>query len=226
MSIIPKDVRYQNTKEVIDDRIPDLRIGPKRVETTSTSSLRDVFVGDMRPWDDYEQELSIFYFDRTLQDAIQRCQNVGISHDPSIFQKWPHYAAGEHTQIGEERDMQGRFLNNVIDPVLSTIRTLWDSSAASSMELELLQHFLLEDLNAGSAKVIPKAQRAIVEPDIVFKIPGSGDKQRVAVIGELKFSVTCPLGETIQTARNNTRAQASQKQGDVRHTFGKIPAQL
>ncbi|KAJ4366343.1 hypothetical protein N0V83_007979 [Neocucurbitaria cava] len=135
---------------------------------------------------------------------------------------WKHFAAFEHTQIGEERDLQGRFLHNAVDMVLATIRTLCDSDHGSCSEIKRLKHFLPNELSAGSAKIVPVRERARGEPDIVFKIAGIGNQQTVGVIGELKFFVTCDVRTQIEKGQKEPETRDSQARGSLRHMFGQV----
>jgi hypothetical protein len=225
MSIERDGIKYQNPKDVIDDRLPDLKVGERYVETTTSSSLRDVFTGNLNYWHNFREQVTGFYKNPALQDAFQRCRHIGTSYDPdSLKKKWKHFAALEHTQIAEERDLQARFLNNVVDRVLATTRTLCEADYGSKEQLAVLGGFIPDDVNAGSAKVVPKDQRPHGEPDIVFKIPGGGSLQQVRVVGELKFFVTCDLSKHFDTTTGRVTAEQEglQNKGSLRHMLGKF----
>lgn len=122
----------------------------------------------------------------------------------------------EHTQIAEEWDLQGRFLNNVIDPVLATIRTLCEFEYGSKAELDELQGVLPSVISVGSSKSIAVSLRQKYEPDIAFKI----DEIERAV-SELKFSVTCGIQDAYDEELDDKfRLQTS---GSARHIFGTFP---
>jgi hypothetical protein len=187
--------------------------------------LRDVFIGSIDYWHDFDKQVTDFYKAPTLQNAFQRCSTIGTSIDlESIKKKWKHFAILEHTLIGEERDLHARFLNNAVDHVLETTKTLCDAENGPETEVVLLKGYISHDMNAGFAKVVPKEARPHGEPDIVFNIPGEGALQEVCVVGELKFFVTCSLSEHFdpKTGRVTPEKEASQAKGSLRHMLGKF----
>lgn len=73
---------------------------------------------------------------------------------------------------------------------------------------------LTANVNIGSAKTVPKKQQKQHEPDVVFKISGSEDNQRVRLVGELKFSRTCHISRFWGEVE-------MKKIGHMRHVFAR-----
>jgi hypothetical protein len=208
-------LRFLNPQQVIESGLSDLKIAPQG-ETVVASALRDVFVADLGRWESFEQDISNFYSQPDLQDAFRYCENVDADIDLLHTSKtFPHFAALEHTQIGDERDLHGRFLANVTDRVLSTIKFITDPQHVPATHVEAVRNIpLSNDINIGSAKIVPKESRLKHEPDIVVKIPGWGEEQRVRVVGELKFPGTCDM-------HHKWGDVESQTTGSMHHKFGK-----
>jgi uncharacterized membrane protein YgcG len=212
MSIKLSDVRYQNPREVIESGLPDLRLGVAYVETVSNSSLRDVLLAPMDYWDTFLEDVTKFYDTKVLDDAFARCRNTPVACDPdSLSDVWEHFATFEHVQIAEERDLQGRFLNNVINHVLATNSTLLDARGGTSRHIADLSQVLPKNVIVGSAKIIPIDKRLSNEPDIVFKV-----EQEIRLVGELKYCVTC----NIPRAWEDKNKLTSQERYSARHVLG------
>jgi len=194
----------------------DLEIGPEKETVASHSLSDDVFVADLGEWGDFNKEVSTFYQDLESRKAFKLCEDVEADLDLlSLVRDSPSFAALEHTQIGDERDFHGRFLSNVTNRVVSALKSMLDKNDIPEFELLSLKALPLRaDVHVGSAKTVPKKQRKQHEPDIVFKIPGSGDNQRVRLVGELKFPTTCRM-------RRYWRDVESKKPFRMRHIFGR-----
>lgn len=212
MKISIQGTEYQNPGAVIDDRLPDLNIGP---ECVASSSLRGVFTGEISQWRDFNQSVINFYTSNLVKHAFRRCSEIPTALDvAAVRKKWKHFATLEHTQIAEERDLQGRFMNNVIDPVLATACTLREPGYGDS---ESLKNLISNDISAGSAKSVPVQDRLKTEPDIVFKIPATSSSQVSRIIGELKFPVTCKIQKALNAELNGPVSQQSKS---ARHILG------
>lgn len=122
----------------------------------------------------------------------------------------------EHTQIGDERDLHGRFLNNAINRVQSVLKHITNPENIPDPQPDALRDLSLNsNVNIGSAKIVPVAQRQNYEPDTVSKISGEGENQRVRILGEMKFPRTCEM-------KKGWDDTESQKRGGMRHVFGRL----
>lgn len=203
---------YLNPLQVIRGCLPDLKIGPEFIETMTSTSLREVFIGDMRPWASFKEDVSQFYGTQALFDASEQYQHAEVVNDlDSIRRTPPYFVCLEHTQVAEERDLHGRFLHNVMDHVDAARKALFHHNQSNHGASDELADILPEDFSFGSAKAVPIKDREAYEPDIVIKIPGSGKhNQEVRIISELKFCVTCNILEAWEaTDRNESQARHS-----------------
>ena len=209
----PKD--YLNPKQVIEYSLPELLIPPEN-QTVQASSLTEVFKDHIGQWIDFMDEVTDLYRDGALQQALKDCVDVQADDNLSLLQQEsPSFAGLEHVQIGEERDLHGRFLANVVSPVLSTLRTITRPEHVQQAHIDPIEKIpLVKDVNAGSAKTVPIHLRKQHEPDIVFKMPGSGDHQMVRIVGELKFPRTCHIEKA-------WKQPGSYDYGGQRHILGK-----
>jgi hypothetical protein len=165
-------------------------------------------------WSSFHQDVSRFYNGRKLQFAFRRCDGVPVDLDPSIGAQYSHFATLENIQVGSEISMSGRFFSNVVSRVISVIQALWSEEYGTLEELADMPQ-LPRDFRSSCAKTVPQSQRAPHnEPDVVFKIPGTGDSQRVRAIGELKFYGTYSI-------QSHWHSFSSTKKDSVRHLFGK-----
>jgi hypothetical protein len=172
MSINGAGTRFLSPRETIESGLPELLIGKPRIETATSSSLKHLFVGTTGRWTNFTNDVSTFYNTEALHDAFTRGQDIGTSIDlESLRQKWPHFSSLEHTYVAEERDLQARFLNNVMDPVAAVVKTLHNAKIGFETERDKLKAVLPHDIQFGSSKIVPVADREINEPDIVVKIP-------------------------------------------------------
>jgi len=174
----------------------------------------------MKPWKEFEEEVSNFYNIKALHDAFVRCEKVETANDlEHMLITAPYFAGHEHTEIGEERDLQGRFNHNVMDHVDSVRKALFYYSKEPTKNADILADILPRNLSYGSAKTIPKADRESYEPDVVIKIPGTGHvDQVVRVIGELKYFVTCDIA----LAWKAPDKHESRDRHSARHVLGKF----
>jgi hypothetical protein len=192
MSVDGSGTRFQNPREVIESRLPDLLIGEKGVETT-TSSLRFWYIGSMYPWTTCNQDFSDFYNSGVLHDALERCKSEGTALDlESMRGKWPNFASLEHSRTAEERDLQVRFMHSAMDHVDAVIGTLFRPTNSTEEELKTLEEVLPNQSNFGGAKNVPIYNRKSNEPDILVNMIGES-----RIIGELKYSVTCDIPGTV-----------------------------
>lgn len=204
---------YLSPKQVIKSGLPSPKIGPDTVFASGIS--KEIFQGDLNKWSSFVEDVTKFYRNKDLQEAFEQCEAVDADHNLTcITKRSRHFAALEHTEIGNERDLQGRFLENVINRVISTIKFISDPEFVDTAITENLQRMpLTGDIDIGSAKTVPVPERAQYEPDFVFKIPGIG-KKVVQIVGELKFPRTCKMGKYWGDIK-------STQHGSMRHIFGK-----
>jgi hypothetical protein len=71
----------------------------------------------------------------------------------------------------------------------------------------------MRDIEVGTSKIISKDIRGRYEPDIVVKMPGSGDK-RARTVGEIKFCGTCNI------SKHWVKHDTFETYGPKRHIFG------
>ena len=123
--------------------------------------------------------------------------------------------------VSDEITLSARFTTNVLDRVAAVARTLTDRSIDSIESLESPCPSLPQDFKCGSAKMVRREYQQGVEPDVVFKVPVSDsfEKEKVCMIGELKFCVTCNIGDawgddSVMTVNS------------VRHVFGECPVRI
>jgi hypothetical protein len=210
MSVDGSGVRFQNPREVIESRLPDLLIGERGVETTTTSSLRFWYIGTMFPWTTFNQDVSDFYNSGVLHDALERCQREGTALDlESMCKKWPNFASLEHSRTAEERDLQGRFMHSAMDHVDAVIGTLFRRTNGTEAELKALEKVLPKESNFGGAKNVPIHNRKSNEPDILVNMSGEP-----RIVGELKYSVTCDIPGAI--------GDPTKMQSQAKHSFRNI----
>jgi hypothetical protein len=58
-----------------------------------------------------------------------------------------------------------------MDPVAAVVKTLHNAKIGFETERDKLKAVLPHDIQFGSSKIVPVADREINEPDIVVKIP-------------------------------------------------------
>lgn len=221
-SLIPNDIVYLNALGTVKNRLPNLLMGEENIETSSNHSLRGVFIGQMNRWTAFNREVTGFYSKQALQDAFERCSNAGVSHDfTSMGQKWDTFMTLEQASVGAEIDLNGRFLNNVVNVAISVTKTLMDPQRTSAAQMEDLKKILPTSLNAGSSKIVPKHMRKPGEPDLVFMMRVDKGYSEERLIGELKLPVTCHLGDTVDMANTEPGRQGDQSSKSLRHMFGK-----
>ena len=97
---------------------------------------------------------------------------------------------GESIQTSDEITMSGRFFNNVLNKVGLVIDVLTHPEVHTPEQLATMTNMPKRDIRFGSSKSVPASQRRKYEPDIVVKIPGTGESQAVRLIGELKSPST------------------------------------
>jgi hypothetical protein len=204
---------YLNPKQVIESGLPSPKIGQDTVIASGVSNVK--FRGDLNKWFNFMEDVTNFYRNKDLQEAFKQCEVIDADNNLTcIIKRSRHFAALEHTEIGDERDLQGRFLENVINRVISAIKFISDPDYMDKAITENLQRMpLTGDVDIGSAKTVPVPDRARYEPDFVFKIPGSG-KKVVQIVGELEFSRTCQMGKFWGD-------MGSLQTGSMRNIFGK-----
>lgn len=214
MSPAPGQPVYQNPKQVIEDRLPELKSGPANERTTG-SALRHVFTGPMDSWHDFNKQLSMFYANQQLQNAFTRTSGYCVDFDATdAAVRIPYFAGLDHTHVAEENSTHSAFKSFAVNRVFATVKALFhDAAPAQTASVKNIP--LTNDWAFGTTKITPKDCRAEYEPDFVFKIPGEGDNQKERVVGEMKFFGTCEIGEEWGNPGLQTR-------GSMRHVFGKL----
>lgn len=205
---------YLSPKQVIESGLPSPKIGNATV--IASALMKDKFYGDLNEWPKFMEKITNFYRNKDLQEAFRQCEridaDINLTH---VKKRSRHFVTLEHTEIGDERDLQGRFLENVINRVISTIKFISDTDYVDAAVVEKLQKMpLTGDIDIGSAKTVPVQHRTRYEPDFVFKIPGVGEKV-VQIVGELKFPRTCEMGKRWGDI-------ISEEPHSMRHIFGKL----
>lgn len=127
--------------------------------------------------------------------------------------KWEKIAIVEPVQVGDEITMSGRFAENVIGKVLRVILTFNSEKYNTPEQLAAMRNIPSNTIKIGSSKVNPKRQRPREEPDVVVKMPGNGDNQRVRLVGELKSPSTYDMS-------NNYKNFNSFKPNSMKNLFG------
>lgn len=207
---------FISPRQVIESELPDLKIPPPD-QRVRNSSLKGMFNGRLGPWLGFTEEVSSFYRNPDLQKAFQLCEEVEGDLDPMLLStRSPHFPGDGHIQVGEERDLQGCFLQNAIARVVSVLEAIMSPDHVPAEHIEKVRKIpLASNIGVGSAKTVPEAIRNKHEPDIVFKIPGYGDGQVVRIVGEMKFPKTCVMHEVWDDDK-------STEVGSKRNIFGKL----
>jgi hypothetical protein len=96
-----KTGRAQRAKEVVEERIPDLHLGPR---TTESPAIRDLtFKGPLKLWDTFHREVLA-----THQQWPWRKSSASLTHRP-LGPRNAFNLANEHVLVGDEHGVQGRF---------------------------------------------------------------------------------------------------------------------
>jgi hypothetical protein len=209
---------YRNAEQVIHDRLPYLKIGMADEIAYNSGLSNVVYEADLSSWKTFEQEVHEFRKEQALQDAFDSCDSIPCDNNLATTRVTsPHFARLEHTMIAEERDLHGRFLDNVTSCVKSAVSTLLNPKLVPQAQVDALKRVpLTRSMTIGSAKLVPPEIRGRKEPDLVVRIPRSGIKKRARLVGELKFSETCNLEFRLENLDDKTR-------GSLRHKLGKDP---
>lgn len=98
-----------------------------------------MFMADLRKRHDFKKEVSEFYWNLDSCEAFELSENVEADLDLlSLVTDSPKFAALEHTQISDERDLHGRFLSNFTNRVISAVKFMLDENHIPESELRLL----------------------------------------------------------------------------------------
>jgi hypothetical protein len=95
----------QQAKRTVEERIPDLLIGPRHTTSSALHSVR--YKGPLLEWTTFERDVNAMF----QQQAWNR-HNSTITIRP-VGPLGPHNIAREHLLIGDETGVQGRFNQNV-----------------------------------------------------------------------------------------------------------------
>jgi hypothetical protein len=107
-------------------------------------------------------------------------------------------------------------VQNAIVKVVSALETIMSAHHVPQAHVGKLHQIpLASNIGVGSAKTVPEQVRTKHEPDIIFKIPGSGSGQLVRIVGEMKFPRTCVM-------HNVWNGDKSTEVGSKRHIFGEL----
>jgi hypothetical protein len=98
-------VEALNTRGTIHDRLPDLDIGKKGLETTSHSSLRWTVIVNVLTWDTFYQDMANFYHSVKIKERFERTEDYAIGFPSGFSKKWGSIAEEEPVQIGDELGM-------------------------------------------------------------------------------------------------------------------------
>ncbi|KAF2853495.1 hypothetical protein T440DRAFT_547680 [Plenodomus tracheiphilus IPT5] len=212
----PPLLPQQNSRSVIEDDLPKLKIG-LRNEATKTCALRDMFVGELAKWTTFEEEVLSFYNDEVLKAAFHRVRRIPVDLErKKLKAEYRNHAILEHLHVPDEQILQARFFDSAVARVLAVTRTLLDADYSSELELQNVKSLPLPaNISAATAKTVPVKKRGIWEPDVVFKIPDEGPDQHARIMGEMKFCGTCQI-------RKRWGNMQLQTNGSMRHVFGQI----
>ncbi|KAH6613130.1 hypothetical protein C7974DRAFT_322069 [Boeremia exigua] len=211
---------YLNPQQVICSSLPELLIGDWGDETTKDHKLRWYYQGQLAEWTDFN--LDVDHFFKALKEAFEDCRFVMSDNSPDILLFNPFFPSIEHTQVGAEIDLDGRFKSNVLEKVASVLKIIQypeflDKKTALNLPT------LPKSMSYGSQKIFnfkdKKAQNS--EPDIIFKIPGMGEVgQEVRLLCELKSCSTVSIHGMIEDVRKDPRPPVNRRRSTFRNLIG------
>ncbi|KAF1955193.1 hypothetical protein CC80DRAFT_379672, partial [Byssothecium circinans] len=185
-------------------------------ETVRDCSLRYLYIGPLNKWDRFSEGVSKFYNSGELQKALDRCKIIGVDLDDRIRHKWKAFATLEHTKIGAEIGLHGRFMATATTKVQAVIKTLLDPAYGADSKREALP-VLPNKFACGDAKIVNiEVRRSMeTEPDIVFTMPDTGEGKKVPLIGEVKSCSTYNISD-------HHKDFTSQRSQSIRNLLGQI----
>ncbi|KAH7086528.1 hypothetical protein FB567DRAFT_406254, partial [Paraphoma chrysanthemicola] len=178
--------------------------GKEGFETTSNAGTnRKWFHGELARWDTFAQDVLAFYRDKRMVEELSRCKDLPIGPDSAIRQLNKYAATEEVIMNGGETTLSGRFFQNALVPVISSVHTMASKEYGSISN----PPWLPSSLTFGDSWIIDKRDRAGgLQPDIVLKLR-TDDEHKVRMVGELKFCVTVDLEDMAKYAINGDGSQ-------------------
>lgn len=187
-------MHFLNAEQVLRAPLPNLRVGQRGIQTTTTAgNIKVSYTGNIAHWDTFEQEVWDFMTRLRAYQHLARCSHLPVCPSDTILLVNRKAMVKELIQAGAEITLSARFLERAIAPVVSSVETLTDSPHGQSA-----RSMLPDDVRFGDSWIVDTSIRPKnTQPDIVGKLHGTHDAR---VIGELKFVVTVDLKRMVSAA--------------------------